>query len=184
MGASTFLIFVTPHSPMAQPWPIIGGHLTSAFIGIVCAHWVANPSLAAATAVALSITGMHLLKCPHPPSAATAMIAVLGNTQIHTINWQFCYEVALVNAVTITLLGILINRYILGKRYPTLHYHHPHHQYFSERPEHEFPKLTEEDFKWAIGKIDGIVDITEEDLVDLYEFATEHAQKNHKKVRT
>jgi CBS-domain-containing membrane protein len=30
MGASAFLLFVTPHSPMAQPWPVIAGHLVSA----------------------------------------------------------------------------------------------------------------------------------------------------------
>ena len=176
MGASTFLIFVTPHSPMAQPWPVIGGHLTSAFIGVACAHWIVSPALAAATAVALSITGMHLLKCLHPPSAATAMIAVLGNTPTHTLNWQFCYEVVMINALIIAVLGILINRYVLRKRYPMLHSHHQHHQEVTKVPTPKFPALTEENFKWAVSQMDGMIDVTEEDLVDLYEFAAEHAQ--------
>ena len=173
MGASTFLIFVTPHSPMAQPWPVVGGHLSSAFIGVACAHWIASPALAAATAVGLSIAGMHLLKCLHPPSAATAMIAVLGNTQ----GWQFCYEVVMINTLMIAVLGVLINRYVLRKRYPMLHSHHQHHQEVTKAPTPEFPTLTEENFKWAVSQMDGMIDVTEEDLVDLYEFAAEHAQR-------
>ena len=175
MGASTFLIFVTPHSLMAQPWPVVGGHLTSAFIGVVCANWISNPALATAAAVALSISGMHALKCLHPPSAATAMIAVLGNTQTHALNWSFCYEVVMLNAVLIAALGVLINRYVLGKRYPLMHTRHQHHQDVAKAPAPQLPQLTEENFKWAISQMDGIIDVTEEDLVDLYEFAVEHA---------
>jgi len=182
MGASTFLIFVTPHSPMAQPWSVVGGHLTSAFIGVVCAHWIGNPALATAAAVALSITGMHALKCLHPPSAATAMIAVLSNTQSHALNWQFCYEVVMVNAVLIAALGILINRYLLRKRYPMMHTHHQHHQEAIKAPAPVFPALNEDNFKWAISQMDGIIDVTEEDLVDLYEFAVEHANAAKEKL--
>ena len=85
MGASAFLLFVTPHSPMAQPWPVVAGHLVSAFIGVACAQWIDNAPLAAAIAVLLSIFAMHVLHCLHPPSAATAMIAVLGGPEVHAI---------------------------------------------------------------------------------------------------
>ena len=30
MGTATFLLFAAPHSPMAQPWPLLGGNLVSA----------------------------------------------------------------------------------------------------------------------------------------------------------
>lgn len=53
MGASAFLLFVAPHSPMVQPWPVIGGHLLSAFIGVACAQWINSAPLAAAVAVLL-----------------------------------------------------------------------------------------------------------------------------------
>lgn len=178
MGASTFLIFVTPHSPMAQPWAVIGGHVVSAFTGVACAHLVSDVSLATALAVALSITGMYCLKCLHPPSAATAMIAVLGGQEIHHLGWQFCYEIVALNSVTIVLLGVLINRYLLKRRYPLMHSHHQHHQAVTAP---SFPKLTEADFKWALDQMDGALDITEEDLVDVYEFAAEHAKQKGSK---
>ena len=36
MGASSVLLFAAPHSPMAQPWSFVGGHLISALIGVTC----------------------------------------------------------------------------------------------------------------------------------------------------
>lgn len=91
-GASAFLLFVAPHSPMAQPWPVICVHLASAFIGVACAHWINSAPLAAAIAVLISIFVMHILHCLHPPSAAT-----VGGPEVHAIGWQFCYEVVAFN---------------------------------------------------------------------------------------
>ncbi len=176
MGASTFLIFVTPHNPMAQPWPVIGGHLVSAFIGVACAHWLYNPTIAVASAISLSILAMHILKCPHPPSASTALIAALAGREV---SWQFCYEVIMFNALTITLMGLIINRYLLRKRYPIMNANHTHHQEIASK-QHVL-KLSEKNFKWAIAQMDGIIDVTEEDLVDLYEFAIEHAMNSKSK---
>ena len=181
MGASAFLIFVTPHSPMAQPWPVIAGHILSAILGVACAQWIHDMALAAATAVALSILAMHLSKSLHPPSAATALIAVLGNEQIHALAWQFCYQVVMINCLLIALLGMIINRLLLNKRYPLLHTHHEHHQLQSQAGLESNPKLNEENFRWAIQQMDGIIDVTEEDLVDLYEFAIEHAMQKQVK---
>lgn len=177
MGASTFLLFVAPHSPMAQPWPVLGGHLLSAAVGVACAHWIGQPELAAATAVGVSVLGMHILRCLHPPSAATALIAVLGGTEIHALGWSFCYEVVGVNALVLVALAIVINTLIADRRYPMLHSHHPHHTQYAQTPHPAFADLDEQDFRWALEKIDGFIDISEEDLIDLYEFAVEHAQQ-------
>ncbi len=175
MGASAFLLFVVPHSPLAQPWPVIGGHLVAAFVGVACAHWLEDVVFATATAVLVSVFMMHIMHCLHPPSAATAMIAVLGGPEIHAIGWQFCYEVVLVNAGLIVLLAVIINNMVPGRFYPMRHHHHPHHAAFSQK--HAKPvEINEQDFKWALSKMDGFIDVSEEDLVDLYEFALEHAQ--------
>lgn len=176
MGASAFLLFVVPHSPMSQPWPVIGGHLLSSAIGVACAQWIHSPALATATAVALSIFAMHWLQCLHPPSVATAMIAVLGGPEVHAIGWQFCYEVVVINAGTMVLLSIIINNLIPSRRYPLRHSHHFHHTQFMEMEHKPYAELKVEDFKWALGQIDGFIDVSAEDLVDLYEFAVEHAQ--------
>jgi CBS-domain-containing membrane protein len=178
MGASAFLLFVTPHSPMAQPWPVFGGHMVAAFIGVACAQWISSPAVAASAAVLLSIFVMHLLRCLHPPSAATAMIAVLGGAEVHAIGWQFCYEVVAVNAGLMVLLAIILNNLVPGRRYPMLHTHHAHHSQFSQQQHSE---LLEEDFNWALSQMDGVIDVSAEDLVDIYEFALERAQTRRAK---
>lgn len=35
MGASAVILFIIPNSPLAQPWPLVGGQLVSATIGLV-----------------------------------------------------------------------------------------------------------------------------------------------------
>jgi CBS-domain-containing membrane protein len=177
MGASTFLLFVVPHSPMSQPWPVVGGHFLSSIIGVACAKYIGNPAFATATAVSLSIFAMHWMQCLHPPSAATAMIAVLGGPEVHMMGWQFCYEVVVINAGTMVVLSIIINDFILNRRYPVNHTHHPHHEQFTKADHTPYPQLSEDDFKYALTQVNGVVDVGVEDLVDLYEFAVEHAQQ-------
>src|SRR5262245_7702529 len=46
LGASAVLLFAVPSSPLAQPWPIIGGNTISAAIGMAIGHWIGNPVLA------------------------------------------------------------------------------------------------------------------------------------------
>jgi len=182
MGASAFLLFVVPHSPLSQPWPVFGGHMVSAFMGVACTQWINNIVLAAAIAVLLSVFVMHILHCLHPPSSATAMIAVLGGTEVHAIGWQFCYEVVAINAGLMVLLAFVLNNLVPGRRYPMWHTHHAHHHQFSQENHEQYPELLEEDVKWALRQMDGLIDVSEEDLVDIYEFAVEHAEKRRQAV--
>ena len=55
MGATAVLLFAVPHGQLSQPWPLIGGHLVSALIGVSCARLIANPVFATALAVGASI---------------------------------------------------------------------------------------------------------------------------------
>jgi CBS-domain-containing membrane protein len=182
MGASAFLLFVVPHSPLAQPWPVIGGHVISAFIGVACAHSISGASLATALAVFLSVLMMYQMHCLHPPSAATALIAVLGGPEVHAMGWQFCYEVVALNAIVMVLLAVILNNLVRGRQYPMRHLHHAHHTQFSQQA-HTQTELNEQDFKWALSQMDGYIDVNEEDLVDLYEFALEHAQTRQQLLR-
>jgi CBS-domain-containing membrane protein len=81
----------------------------------------------------------------HPPSAATAMIAVLGGPAIHAMSWQFCYEVVVMNAGTMVVLSIIINELILKRRYPLQHSHHLHHAQFAKVNHTSYAELKEED---------------------------------------
>src|SRR5688572_22454571 len=59
MGASAVLLFAVPHGTLSQPWPVFGGHLISAIVGVACAKWIPNAVLSASVAVGLSVGVMY-----------------------------------------------------------------------------------------------------------------------------
>lgn len=117
MGASAVLLFAAPASPLAQPWSIIGGNIVSAFVGVVCARWIANPVDAAALAVSLSICAMFALRCVHPPSGAVALTAVLGGPAIHSLSYSFVLAPVALQSFAL-LSAALVFHAITGHRYP------------------------------------------------------------------
>jgi hypothetical protein len=40
IGATSIIVFMLPHSPLAQPWSIIGGLMISAPLGYACGYWL------------------------------------------------------------------------------------------------------------------------------------------------
>jgi CBS domain-containing membrane protein len=117
MGATAVLLFAVPASPLAQPWPIIGGNTISAGIGILVALVVREPILAAGIAVALAIAVMSLCRCLHPPGGAAALLAVLGGHNVTDAGLLFALDPVAINAVLITLVGLGYHR-ILKHNYP------------------------------------------------------------------
>ena len=45
LGASAVLVFGMPSSPLAQPWPVLGGSTLSALVGAVCSASVSYTHL-------------------------------------------------------------------------------------------------------------------------------------------
>ena len=113
LGASALLVFALPQSPMAQPWAVIAGNTLSALIGISCAITIKAPLLALPLAASLSILGMFLLRCLHPPAAAVALIAVLGGIT----HYRYALFPVMVDSVLLILAGALYSN-LTGKRYP------------------------------------------------------------------
>jgi CBS domain-containing membrane protein len=113
LGASALLVFALPASPMAQPWAVIGGNTLSALIGISCFHLIGAPMLALPAAAALSILGMFILRCLHPPAAAVALIVVLG--QIGHLRYAF-FPV-MVDSILLIFAGAIYSN-LTGKTYP------------------------------------------------------------------
>jgi hypothetical protein len=118
MGASAVLLFAVPHGPLSQPWPVFGGHLVSACIGVACAKLAVQPLLTAAAAVALAIGAMHYLRCMHPPGGATALTAVVGGDAVHSLGFHFVVTPVLLNVLTILLVALLFNYPFPWRRYP------------------------------------------------------------------
>jgi CBS-domain-containing membrane protein len=118
MGASAVLLFAVPHGSLAQPWPVFGGHLVSALVGVACAKVLAEPVAAASVAVGLAIGAMHYLRCIHPPGGATALSAVVGGDAVHQLGFQFVLTPVMLNVVTILLVALLFNAPFRWRRYP------------------------------------------------------------------
>lgn len=118
MGASAVILFAIPGSPLAQPWPFLGGQLLSATIGVYCAFYIPQPILATALAVGMTIWVMLILRCLHPPGAATALAPIVSNAHPSGPDLGFLVVPVGVNVLFMLLLAIFINRLILRRDYP------------------------------------------------------------------
>jgi CBS domain-containing membrane protein len=113
LGASALLVFALPQSPMAQPWAVIAGNTLSALVGISVIHLVGEPLIAMPLAASLSILGMFVLRCLHPPAAAVALIVVLG----HVMHYRYAFFPVMIDSVLLVLAGAVYSN-LTGKRYP------------------------------------------------------------------
>lgn len=114
MGASAVLVFAVPASPMAQPWPTIGGNVVSALIGLAVAHWLPASALTAGLAVCLAIAAMSVLRCLHPPGGAAALVGFFAGAQT---SYLFPLLPVGLNAVVLVACGWAFHR-LMGRRYP------------------------------------------------------------------
>jgi len=107
-GATSVIVFGTPHSPYALPKHVIGGHVLSAIIGVSIYHLGfqdKNLWIAAGMTVALAILVMQITHTIHPPAGATALIAIMGSQNIHKLGYWYVITPVLSGALT--LLGVL-----------------------------------------------------------------------------
>ncbi len=179
MGASSVLLFAALHSPMAQPWPFVGGHLVSALIGITCYKLIPGVYLSAAMAVALAIFAMHLLNCLHPPGGATSLAMVISGQEMHALGYGAMLSPVGLNVLTLFVLALYINNMFPGRRYPMLP-----PPAIGEKPSPP-PALTfgrmalnKDDIESALKEMNAYIDVTEEDLEQIYTRASlQHMRK-------
>ena len=178
MGASAVLLFAAPHVPMAQPWSFIGGQLVSALIGVTCAKFIPSLYLAAAVAVALTILAMHMLRCLHPPGGATALVAVIGGAQVHVLGYGFVLAPVGLNVMAMFVLALVLNNLFPGRRYPGLTPAPPRDKP-DQVPALSFGRvvLSHEDLKQALKDMNAFIDVTEDDLADIYTKASMHSMR-------
>lgn len=118
-GASTCMIFGLPGSPYSQPRNVIGGHVCSALCGVsACLLAGSFTWLACALAVSCALAVMHLTRTFHPPGGATALIAVIGGPVITQLGYGYVLMPVASGAVTLVLLGMLLNNLFRHRRYP------------------------------------------------------------------
>ncbi len=183
MGASAVLVFAAPHSPLSQPWPVLGGHLLSATVGIVCALWIDDLLIAAAVAVALSIAVMFYTRCLHPPGGAAALATVVGGESVRALGFAYLVTPVLLNVLVLLSVAMLFNAPFLHRRYPRWLADLGSQQAESAGVmAEEKLVIAHSDLVYALSQIDSYVDISEEDLLRIYQLATRHAQVDGDKM--
>jgi CBS domain-containing membrane protein len=119
-GASSVLIYGAIQSPLAQPRNLIGGHLISAFIGVLVYKSLPDIIyLTAPLAVALSIVCMQITKTLHPPGGATALIAVIGSEKIKALGFLYPIAPVLIGCLILYVIAMIFNNITPQRSYPT-----------------------------------------------------------------
>jgi CBS-domain-containing membrane protein len=168
MGATAVLLFAVPHGVLSQPWPVFGGNLISALIGVSCAQAIADPILAAAFAVGLAIGAMHYLRCLHPPGGATALVAVLGGDAVRELGYGYLLSPVLENVLIILAVAVLVNLPFRHRRYPAP-LSSP-----AETGGGEKALIAHSDLAYALSQLDSFIDVSEQDLIRIYTLAVHH----------
>ena len=169
MGASAVILFFIPNSPLAQPWPFVGGQLSAAFIGMSCALNISETASASAVAVGGSILAMLLLRCLHPPGAATALAPVMAGESITSLGYSFMLVPVGINVGIMLILTIIINRWVMNRDYPSalsIKIEEKSQRHSVTTPDHKIG-ISKQDIELALKNSDSFVDITATELSHL-----------------
>ena len=170
MGASTILAIVIHHSPLSQPWAILGGHLAGALSGLLAAALIANPVLACMLAMALTVMLQIPARCLHAPGGGTALLPILGGAALQAEGLGFV-GVVLLNAVLLVAIAMVFNNLLPGRRYPMA---------FAPAPLTPVKRVfREEDLLAALRSMEAYVDVSPDDLERIYELARDHLREHH-----
>ncbi|WRH63188.1 MAG: HPP family protein [Fuscovulum sp.] len=116
-GATAFLIFVVPNSPLAQPWSAVVGNGVAALSALAVLTITDDPVIAAPLATLLAILAMAAMRAFHPPAGAVALATVLASRAPDFPGSVFALSPVLAGTVALVAAGILWNR-ATGRVYP------------------------------------------------------------------
>ncbi len=116
-GASAFLIFAVPNSPLAQPWSAVVGNTVSALAALAVLQTQLPMVPAISAAVLLAMIAMALTRAMHPPGGAVAIATVLLTRPDHLPPLSFALLPVFTGTAALVVLGIAWNR-ATGRHYP------------------------------------------------------------------
>lgn len=111
-ATSIVLVMGSPEAPPARPRAIIGGHMLSAFAGIVCASVLGDAFWVSALGVGLAIALMHAADAFHPPAGISPLII----TSAHATP-LFLVTPVLAGALILVAFAFVYHR-LSGERWP------------------------------------------------------------------
>ena len=113
-GSSMVLLYGYPESPFAQPKNIFFGHLLTALVGVVISNFVPLPIfITIPIAVGLGVSLMILFNVTHPPAGGNPIIVIIGSVSL-----DYLINPIITGSIIVLAFGIIINRFILKKKYP------------------------------------------------------------------
>ena len=113
-GSSMVLLFGFPESPFAQPKNVFFGHLITALVGVVFVNLITLPIyISIALAVGVGVFLMILLNIVHPPAGGNPIMVIIGS-----VSYDYLILPIMSGCIIIISLAILINKFILKKKYP------------------------------------------------------------------
>ena len=114
-GSSMVLLYGYPESPFAQPKNVFFGHLVTATVGMFFLYLVPLPLyIILPFAVGFGVCLMILLKVTHPPAGGNPIIVIMGS-----VSPDYLLSPVISGSIIILFFGVIINRFILKKNYPT-----------------------------------------------------------------
>lgn len=113
-GASAFLIFAVPNSPLAQPWSVLVGNGLSALAALAVLQLPLAPVAIAALAVTIAVFVMAATRSLHPPAGAIALFTALSAPPT---GWSFVVAPVLAGSLALIVTGLIWNR-ATGRAYP------------------------------------------------------------------
>ncbi len=113
-GSSMVLLFGFPESPFAQPRNVFFGHLVTTLVGVIFVNLITLPIfITIAIAVGVGIFFMILLNVVHPPAGGNPIMVIIGS-----VSYDYLIFPTISGCFIIIFLAIIINRFILKKKYP------------------------------------------------------------------
>ena len=113
-GSSMVLLFGFPESPFAQPKNVFFGHLITALVGVIFVSFIPLPIyISIALAVGVGVFLMILLNIVHPPAGGNPIIVIIGS-----VSYDYLILPIISGSIIMISLAILINKFILKKKYP------------------------------------------------------------------
>lgn len=173
-GASAFLMFAVPNSPLAQPWSAIVGNGVAAVAGVAAVLWIPDPMLRLACAMGGAVLLMHLCRALHPPGGAVALIAALSPAEVSQSGFLFVLSPVMLGTAILSLLAVPYAR-ATGRRYPFRQADTPHVPEMDEEPQRDPLGLTREELGDLLADFRQTQNIGVEDLARLIAAAEDRA---------
>ncbi|MBP1806114.1 HPP family protein [Rubellimicrobium aerolatum] len=170
LGATAFLLFAAPNSPLAQPWSAVVGNTVSAFVAVTVVLIGPPQAIAAGLAVFWAIAGMAAVRAMHPPGGAVALATVLAAPTVTELGYRFVLAPVLLDTVALVGLAMLFNR-LTGRHYP---FRQPHRD-----PAHRLG-LQPEDLSALLHRLNQSANIGTEDFGRLLEAAEAESERRRR----